>query len=412
MVVLIGAGVGGYFLLSGDDSDGKAPPANAMQQLWKAPSPMSDREGQDENGLRSMWFNDDDVIYGDGAGVRAYNLKSGKKEWTVKTPEGAGEVCAMSKEPSDDGVGAVIFDAGGNDCAYLSVIDTDTGHTLWSKDLKDSWHEEDSPEVVVNSKVVEVSIGRNTAAYSLNHGVKLWHLVARGGGCLYSTALSPQYLAAVSECTAAKPKHQMTLQDLEYDSIHSEIPGEKRSIDEILSDDPLTVLMHTDNNGAPNPDRFLQTFTDEGKPDHSFKLEGELKKLKFGPRTSYVDTDNQVLVSEYGDYHGIAAMDLKTGKLLWKKFGSEAIAGVDREGVIVVTDSLGGADAVHQKVMAIGLRDGKEKELGSLYDPKHALPSPDQMSLSWYGGENTLLIQSTSLSNDGQSVQALKAPMH
>ncbi|MFG2831846.1 PQQ-binding-like beta-propeller repeat protein [Streptomyces sp. NPDC048434] len=412
MVVLVVAGVGGYFLFSGNDSadPGAGRPANAMPRQWEAASPMSEREGQNENGLRSMWFNNDDVIYGDGEGVRAYNRKTGKKKWTAKTPKGAGEVCAMSKEPSDDGVGAVVFDAGGDDCSYLSVLDTDTGRTLWSKNLQDGQDAERQPRVVVNSKVVAVTIGQTYAGFSIAHGSMVWQLTARGHACTNSVGLSPQYLAVVSDCPDAKPKQQMSLQDLEYASIHSKITGENHAIEQVLSDWPLTLLM--DDGSSVDPARFVQTYTKEGKPDHSFKLEGELKEMKFDPRSTYVDEDEQVLVAGYGANNGLAAMDLKTGKLLWKKRGSAAIAGADHDGLVMVTDSPdSGASAVNALMVSVGVRDGKEKVRGALYEKEHNLPAPSDMSLAWNGNDNTLFVQSERLSDNRPSVQAFKAPV-
>ncbi|MFE0377537.1 PQQ-binding-like beta-propeller repeat protein [Streptomyces inhibens] len=411
MVVLVAAGVGGYFLLTGNDSadPNAGRPANAMPRLWEAASPISERERQNDNGLRSMWFNNDDVIYGDGEGVRAYNRKTGKKKWTVKTPKGAGEVCAMSKEPSSDGVGAVVFDAGGDDCSYLSVIDTDTGRTLWSKNLQDGEDAEHRPRVVVNSKVVAVTIGRTYAGFTVAGGAKAWELTARGHACTNSVGLSPQYLAVVSDCPDAKPKKQMSLQDLEYASIHSKITGEHRAIEQVLSDFPLTLLMASGSSG--NPDRFIQTYTKEGKPENSFKLEGELKEMTFEPRSTYVDEDSQVLVAGYGANNGLAGMDLKSGKLLWKKRGSAAIAGGDHEDVIMVTDSPdSGASAVNTLLVTVGLRDGKEKVMGALYEKEHNLPAPSDMSVAWNGNDSTLFVQSERLSNDRTSVQAFKAP--
>ncbi|MFF4603509.1 PQQ-binding-like beta-propeller repeat protein [Streptomyces sp. NPDC001339] len=411
MVVLIAGGVGGYFLLTGNDSAGSAAdrPANALPRLWEMPSSASARERQDENGLRSMWFNSDDVIYGDGEGVRAYNRKTGKKSWTVETPKGAGEVCAMSKDSSYEGVGVVVFDAGGDDCSYVSVVDTDTGRTLWSKNLQDTSGAEHRPRVVVNKKVVAVTIGRTYAGFSVSGADKVWELTSRGRQCTNSVGLSPQYLAWVSNCPDEKPQAQLSLQDLEYPSIHSKIDGEKRPIEQILSDRPLTLLM-LDGSSA-DPDRFIQTYTKEGQPDHSFKLEGELKDLAFDSRSTYVDDDEQVLVAQYGAGKGLAAMDLKTGKLLWKKRGSAATAGVDDAGVIAVTTSPdSGASARDPLLVSIGLRDGKEKVMGAVYDPEHSLPSPDSMSLAWNGIDKTLFVQGERLSDNRPSVQAFKVP--
>lgn len=409
MVVLIGAGVGGYFLLAENDSADPAAdrPANAMSRLWEAPSPVSEREGQDENNLRSMWLNNDDVVFGDGDGVRAYNRKTGKKQWTVKTPKGAGEVCAMSKEASDDGVGAVVFDAGGDDCSFLSVVDTDTGRTLWSKNLKGE-STEDSPQMVVNSKVVAVAIGDTYAGFTITGGAKVWELTSRGHDCTTTVGLSPQYRAVGSDCPDAKPKKQLALQDLEYSGIHSTVSGDGRAVGEILSDRPLTIRMSAEAN-VIDAEGTLSTYTKEGKPDKTFKLEGELKDLSLKPRDTIVDEDEQVLVSGY-DTDGIAAVDLKTGKLLWRKRASAAVA-LDTDGLIAVTSApAAGPAGQDPKLISLGVRDGKEKVLGTIYDPKHNLGMPGFMSLAWDGHTNTLFLQSESLSHDKTSVQAFKAP--
>ncbi|MFJ9466646.1 outer membrane protein assembly factor BamB family protein [Streptomyces caniferus] len=409
MVLLVAAGVGGYFLFSGDSAgSGAARPANAIPRKWEAASPVSEREGQNENGLRSMWFNNDDIIYGDGEGVRAYNRKTGKKKWTVKTPKGAGEVCAMSAEPSDDGVGAVVFDAGGDDCSYLAAVDTDTGRTLWSKNLQDGSGAEHQPRVVVNKKVVAVTIGRTYAGFSVGRGAKVWELTARGHECTNSVGLSPQYLAVASDCSDAKPKKQLALQDLEYDSIHSTVTGEDHTIVRTLSDWPLTLLTASDN--SPEAQQFIQTYEKNGKPDHTFQLSGELKDMKFEPRNTYVDEDEQTLVTGYGANNGLAAMDMKTGKLLWKKRGSAAIAGVNNQGLMMVTDSPdSGASAVKALVVAVGLRDGKEKVKGTLYEKEHNLPAPSDMSLA-LDRDNNLFIQSERLTDNRPSVQAFEVP--
>ncbi|MEU8683740.1 PQQ-binding-like beta-propeller repeat protein [Streptomyces sp. NPDC048611] len=410
-VALAVLGGGGYFLLAGGDSEEKPDrPANALQRLWEAPSPASAEQAEDENGMRSMWFNSDDLVFGDERGVRAYHRKSGKEAWKVKTPKGAGEVCALSKTASDDGVGAVVFDAGGDDCSYLSVVDTDTGRTLWSKNLSSDGAEEDKPQVVVNKNVVAVAIGRTYAGFSLAGGAKKWELTARGHICSNWVGLSPEHLAVSSDCSDAKPKQQLDLQDLEVTSIHAKIKGETAAVEKVLSDWPLTLLMDQDP-GQPNPNRTIQTYSDTGKPNKSFALSGELRDLTFEPRSTFVDEDEQVMITGYGDGDGIAAMDLKTGKLLWKKRGEVATAGLDTEGAVAVTNSPdSGASARDPLLISINVRDGKEKVLGAVYDPDHQLPPPTSMSLFWHPRENTLYLQGESLNHDKTSIQAFKAP--
>ncbi|WP_411143511.1 PQQ-binding-like beta-propeller repeat protein [Streptomyces sp. x-80] len=408
MFLLIGGGVGGYFLFSGKGSGHTADerPADALPRVWEAPLPASESENLGRNGLRTMWADNNDVIYGDDQGVRAFDRKSGKKKWTVETPKGAGEVCAMSEAPSDDGVGAVVFDAGGNDCSFLSAVDTDTGHTLWSKNLKGRTKER-TPRVVVNGKAVGAAIGNTFAGFTITGGGEAWNVTTRGHDCRTSTGLSPQYLAISSDCTDAKPARQISLHDLEHRSITSDIPDEQRSVERTLSDRPLTLLMQTGD--GPDAERSIQTYTKDLKPSHSFPLNGELKDLDFQPRTTFVDENEQVLVSAYRNNGGMAATDLRTGKLLWSKRETAATALEDGK-VVAVAGPVATGGGRDPRLVTLDLRSGEEKVMGTLYDPKHSLPSPMQMSLRWNGNEKTLYVQGERLSDNAPSIQAFKAP--
>ncbi|WP_405743053.1 PQQ-binding-like beta-propeller repeat protein [Streptomyces sp. NBC_01525] len=400
LVLLVGLGVGGYFALTSGNHDTptEAKPANAMARLWETALPDTQRQTDDDNGLRSMWFNDDELVFGDAGGVSAYNRKTGKKTWTVKTPKHAGEVCAMSQDTSEDGVGAVVFDAGGDDCSYLSVVDADTGHTLWSKNLKGD-SSEDHPQVVVNRKVVAVAIGQTYAGFSISGGAELWHLTSRGHDCTDGTAFSPDYLVWSSECDDKKPKQLLTVQDLQFGSLNSRTKGDSRVASQILSDRPLTVLMASEAN-LVDPDLSIQTFDKDLKPAHTFKIEGELKDLDLHPRTTFVDEDAQVLVAGYGNLGGIAAVDLKTGKLLWKKQGTPVAEG---DGEVIGVANGPQQDPV---LVSFDVRDGTQTVKGTLYDPKHELASPHLMSLTWSENEQTLYLEDKRLSDDQPILRA------
>ncbi|MFB6441487.1 PQQ-binding-like beta-propeller repeat protein [Streptomyces sp. NPDC056411] len=405
-VVLVATGVGGYFVLTAGDSDSPEDqkPANAMPQLWEAKQPASEEDHDlAQDGMRSMWANDNAVIYGDSQGVRAFNRETGKKEWTVKPPKGAGEVCGMSSTTSDDGVGAVVFDAGGDDCAFLSAVDSDTGRTLWSKNLKGR-HTEREPEVVVNGKTLGAAIGDTYAGFSITGGREQWSVEARGDFCTTSTGLSSQYLAISSDCSDAKPKQQLSIHDLEYPSIQSKQAGEKRGIERTLADEPLTLLMQEGD--GPEPERSIQTFNKDLKPDHSVKLDGDLKDLDFQPRTTFVDEEEQVLVTAYRNNTGMAAVDLKNGKLLWKKSEAAAVT-MGEDGVVALAGP--GAGGQDPRLLSIDLNTGKERVMGTLYDPQHQFGSPMMLSAEWNDNIHTLVVEGRMLDNQ-QVIRGYKLP--
>ncbi|MFG2224404.1 PQQ-binding-like beta-propeller repeat protein [Streptomyces sp. NPDC048644] len=411
LVVLIAFGVGGYFFLAGGSGDaGEEKPPLAMARKWNVDLQSTTSRPDEDNGMRAMWLNDDEVIFGGHDGVRAYNRQTGKQQWELETPKGAGGVCALPAEPSSEGVGAAVFDAGGGDCSYLSVFDSNTGRTLWVKNLKGR-AKETHPHVGISREYVAVAIGDTYAGFSVTGGVGKWQLKRRGHHCMVSVGLSAEYMARVSDCSDGKPQRQLDIQHLDLDSISANLHGEKLDLERIVSDEPLTLLMTSDDS---EPTRVLQTYTTTGdpKPDKRIELTGDLKELDFVPRTTMVDGDAQVLVTTYGNSSGTAAVDLKSGKLLWKRSGAAATA-LDGENAIVVGSSKGTATQLgtqDPQLLSLGLRDGKEKVLGTLYDPKHDLPSATQMSVRWNDNEHTLYIEGNHPSGDAPFIRAFQVP--
>ncbi|MFD9816250.1 PQQ-binding-like beta-propeller repeat protein [Streptomyces sp. NPDC059080] len=410
LVVVLALGVGGYFLLAGGSDDGaEQKPPLAMGQLWNAGLKKSDNPPKDELGMRSMWMTDGALVYGDKDGVRAYNDQTGKKEWELETPKGAGAVCALPAEPNSDGVGVAVFDSGGGDCSYLSVFDTHTGHTLWVRNLKGR-QAEDRPLVGISSREVVVAIGDTYSGYAISGGAGRWSLKWPAGHCTASFGMSAEYLARVSDCSKGKPRRELTIQNHELESFNLTVPHEKLEIDRILSDTPLVILMSA---GGVNEKRVLRTYDTESrpKPEKTIELTGDLDNLDLKPRTTMVDEDSWVLVTTYGNGAGMAAVDLKTGKLLWKRSGTAAVT-LDGEDVIAVGASHGTPSHLgtqDPELMSLGLRDGKAEVIGTLYDEKHDLPSGPNMSMKWDGNERVLYIEGESPSTFQPFLRAYKA---
>ncbi|MEU5609643.1 PQQ-binding-like beta-propeller repeat protein [Streptomyces sparsogenes] len=371
------------------DSDGSGgpsakqsgPPANALHQKWQTELPESHILGN-LSGLPALWTTTRGPVYADDNGVRAFDPETGKKLWTVKTPKGASEVCAIAPEPNSDGVGAAVYDAGGNDCAYLVVFDTETGRTLWSKNLS-SGYKTVAPHVQVSDDTVIAGIG-GVSAYSISGGAKKWTVYSRGRDCGNDIVWSSAYLAYSSSCSDAKPEDLLSIQDLRYGD-NWKFPNEKRDVEQVVGDDPLTLVL-VDQEGNDDAKRYLQTYTEDGKPDKSFRLTGKLGEVQFG-NTSVVVKDGSVLLSNYHDTAGLGATDLKTGDVLWSKRETRQV-GLEDGKVLALkaAERLGGDPTL----VALGLRDGKEQSRGVLYTPKHSLNRVDMMSAGMWG--NTLFV--------------------
>uniref|UniRef100_UPI001B803CF5 outer membrane protein assembly factor BamB family protein n=1 Tax=Streptomyces milbemycinicus TaxID=476552 RepID=UPI001B803CF5 len=388
---------------SGSDSSGgpaanqSSPPAHALHQKWQAELPKSHVRGN-LSGLPALWTTDRGPVYADDNGVRAFDPETGKKLWTVKTPKGASEVCAIAPQPNSDGVGAAVYDAGGNDCAFLVVFDTETGKTLWSKNLS-SGYKTVAPHVEVSEDTVVTGIG-GVAAYSISHkGTKVWTLYSRGRDCGNDIDWSSGYLAASSSCSDAKPENQLSIHDLRYGDVWK-FPNEKRDVEQVLGDDPLTLVL-AEQEGNDDPKRTLQTYTKDGKPDKAFPLTGALKDLQFGATTT--DRDSSVLLSYYDTTSGMAATDLKTGKVLWSKRQTRQVGMEDGKVIALRAPKMPAQDPT---LVSLGLRDGAEESRGVLYTPKHSLQLMDAMSAGAW--DDTLYVIGSPL-DDPQGKLVLRA---
>ncbi|MES4905215.1 MULTISPECIES: PQQ-binding-like beta-propeller repeat protein [unclassified Streptomyces] len=362
---------------SGDPSAKQSgPPAHALRQKWQTELPESHVLGN-LSGLPALWTTERGPVYADDNGVRGFDPETGKTRWTVKTPKGASEVCAIAPQPNSEGVGAAVYDAGGNDCAYLVVFDTETGRTLWSKNLS-SGYRTVAPHVEVSEDTVVASIGV-VSAYSISGGDKKWTVHSRGYDCGNDIEWSAGYLAYSSSCSDAKPEDELSILDLRYGD-NWKFPNEKRDVEMVVGDDPLTLVL-VDQEGNDDAKRYLQTYTDDGKPDNSFRLTGKLGNVQFG-NTSIVVKDGSVLLSNYDDTAGLGATDLKTGKVLWSKRQTREV-GLEDGKVLALkaAEQLGGDPTL----VSVGLRDGKEESRGVLYTPKHSLNRVDMMSVGTWG---------------------------
>ncbi|GHJ36966.1 PQQ-binding-like beta-propeller repeat protein [Streptomyces sp. TS71-3] len=361
--MLAGAGIGGYFLLDRSgiihsaDPDTPKKPADALPIRWQTQLPKPDTVGSSLGGLPALWTTKtDNPVYADEkGGVRAFDHATGRKLWTLQTPKGASEVCAAAPEPSPDGVGAVAFDAGGDDCAFLDVFDTDTGRTLWTKNLA-SGYKSTAPRIAVGRHAVITDAGGGVRMYSVSGGHVVFIPYARGHDCGDDADWTGDHLATSSSCSDAKPKNELDIRDLEFGDTYK-FPGDARDVQLVAGDRPLTVVFQGKDDDSPES---VQTY-DDGKPQKAFQLPA---KVQFDRNGVYVDSDQSVMVSSYDDNTGTGAVDLRTGKLLWSKKNTVTV-GTGDGGAIAVQGS--GDMSKPSKLVSIDLHSGAVKTMGTLY---------------------------------------------
>ncbi|MEO3764826.1 PQQ-binding-like beta-propeller repeat protein [Streptomyces sp. B5E4] len=188
LVVLAVLGGGAAVVLLADDDGGGSSaqdelPANALEQLWSTPLEGTHVAGGDSSSLPGLWPAGGHVVHGDeDGGMRAYDARSGKEKWKVKPPERAGELCAMSRGISPGGIGAVAFDAGGDDCAYLAAIEVDTGTVLWSQNLAGDYSTS-NPVLSVNDSTISTTIGSYVNNRNAKGGGPGLDFTSRGRDC-------------------------------------------------------------------------------------------------------------------------------------------------------------------------------------------------------------------------------------
>ncbi|MFI1850059.1 PQQ-binding-like beta-propeller repeat protein [Streptomyces sp. NPDC020480] len=365
---------------SGDPAAKKSSrPAHALRQKWETRLPDAHVRGT-LSGLPALWTTSRGPVYADDNGVRAFDPETGRTLWTVRTPKGASEVCAIAPRPNSDGVGAAVYDAGGDDCAYLVVFDTDTGRTLWSKNLaRDS--KSFTPHVEVGEDVVVAGIGP-VSAYAISGGEKKWTLTSRGRDCGTDIAWSAGYLAASSSCSDVTPENQLSILDLrDGDADSWKFPNEKRDVELVVGNDPLTLMLAEEEDGNDTK-RYLQTYTKDGKPDKTFPMTGKRKNLQFDPTATAVG-DDSVLLSSYDNTSGLGATDLRTGTVLWSKADTIQIGLESGKVLAVKAPEQPGQDP---NVVSIGLRDGKEAARGLLLTPRHSLSRVQSLTAGVWGG--------------------------
>ncbi|MFD8477970.1 PQQ-binding-like beta-propeller repeat protein [Kitasatospora sp. NPDC059673] len=377
VVVVLGLlGVGGFVYFRHQGGDAAATrvrePGNTLTRDWEQSVPRTQPSGTGLTGLPGLWAVNQTVVFADGGGVRGFDGATGAPKWTLKPPDHVGRPCAMSWRATANGLGAVAYDAGGGDCSVIAAVDTNAGTVLWSKNLAGGV-KSSTPILTANDNMITADLGQaGVTRFDARLGttLPLPRPAPHSGECTKRYALADYHGVMTSDC----PGEGVTVfSQLDTKGGNDSYPADGRKVLAVLGEDPVTVLFETDSEH-----RWIQTFTHEGA-GKLIELTGELEKFHFDSRCRMV-ADKHLLIAEYQQTHGYAALDLNTGRLLWRTPAGKIYRLVDDispDQVLFVTDGdTTGGVAGHQDLIAYDLKSDQPTVKGALTRPDGHSPGP------------------------------------
>ncbi|MFJ9414015.1 PQQ-binding-like beta-propeller repeat protein [Streptomyces sp. NPDC101227] len=340
LLVLGGAGVGGWFLLNGSSADEAV--------LWSQPGYKGKMPpGESVKQVEGTWTTDKAVIQTMPDGVKAYDLATGNRLWATRIPGDSNTTCSAPRQ-SEGGVGIVAY--GDNKaCNHLVAYDLDTGKQLWTKEIKNKPNSKPKPgdsftpgdtnpddikdNYLARSGGVVVTQGTAGAqAFKVSDGSPAW-TPERSAKCDGASYTGGKALIRVRAChtkpVLGKPYDEVSLIDPDTGKAkwtHTFRPEGEDGLDagmaiggRVISTDPVVLYPEREDMGiialdsetgkirsrfAPRtPAKYVQTWGPEGTP--------WMEAAAFGK--TFV-----MSVSEAQEANLLVAYDLDSGKLLWK----------------------------------------------------------------------------------------------
>ncbi|GGO55888.1 MULTISPECIES: outer membrane protein assembly factor BamB family protein [Streptomyces] len=206
---------------SGDGHAGKEN-LNAGRQpdeakvLWYKEAPKAPGKGADAPG---MWIEDGIAVKAAYKELLAYDVQSGKPAWdAIKLPQ---EICAASKQVSDNGKIVVAYKAGTKDgakCDQLQVVDLKTGKPGWKKQIKEEGLFDSTLSLELNITDDTLMVGRSQSgtAYSMSDGDQLFVSRKKDEGTCFPAGFTggDRMLRALS-CGASTPTEHDEIEELD-----------------------------------------------------------------------------------------------------------------------------------------------------------------------------------------------------
>ncbi|MGB9378594.1 MAG: PQQ-binding-like beta-propeller repeat protein, partial [Mycobacteriales bacterium] len=369
VVVVVIAVVGVIAMRGGNNPDptptnsfGQPVAKAATKVLWTLPDPPgSDIKGA--NKLSGLWLSDDSVVRATILGLTAYDLGTGKQQWSRPVPSGS-SVCQMSPTLVN-GLGAVIYGqtlSSGAKCDRLMTVDAKSGDKKWDISLHQSTdpardYSDSFTSVSIASDVVVAQNADAVRGYSISDGARKWGVVPKGGttsNCKPINSLAEGDLAViVLDCLSNKGSVSLinaVTGKINWTHATAATEGDPLFMDPI-SVKPVVVVSKSIGGRAQ-----VLTFDDSSgslKQQITSTVVGGTSELDFDADGSRLDgqTFKRVVVNggklfaasrgAAGARHNeIVAVDLDTGKVSWTSAAAtdtrESIIKVDDQGVLAL----------------------------------------------------------------------------
>lgn len=258
-----------------------------------------------------VWFGRDVVARGDGSGLRAYDLATGKQRWRLRAPARRG--CAMSATIKD-GIGYVLAPKGWR-CTELYAIQVRTGKVLARTHLSfglDSGHP-DRRLWLAGGGIIGVA-GNDVVSLAPAHPAKpRWRATAAPKGCSVDEIRAKGKLLLVMTHCPADSSTTLTAYDTDTGT-----PRWRTSVHagyefaSLLSASPPVATVGDDGDKAP---MVVGYDPRTGQQRMHFRAETH-DGARLVPNPDNVVFSGHTMVLGGA---GVAAYDVRTGDRLWSK---------------------------------------------------------------------------------------------
>ncbi|MDH6134314.1 hypothetical protein P3T37_003717 [Kitasatospora sp. MAA4] len=349
--------------------------AIAHNKVWAAQPAAAAQPGADDT-LIGSWLLSDALVRADSSGVHAYDLASGKPTWSVAAPAAGAVPCGLSPTVNAAGLGGVLFRTAADPnspCTQLSVVDSKTGKTAWTKSLSGATGPYAAHVAVTDDKVVAVGDDK-AIAWAAADGKDAWQYTGQGKFCSLSGSASGATVLVHSSCADSTPADQAVALSVSEGKVlwWRGLNNSPKTVT-VLSAEPAVVL----TTGDKPTDARVFGWGPTGDPA------GEIPVAAGGGRLDVAHGSFDAVPGVFFQGHTmtttllpdgtgpavVASYDLSTGKQLWQtpvsEKGAVSAVGIDNGALVLAADERVGQPA---HLSRFALTNGQE-DVGGGFPP-------------------------------------------
>ena len=349
--------------------------AVAHSKVWAAQPAAAAQPGADDT-LVGSWLLSDAVVRADSSGVHAYDLAAGKPTWSVAAPSAGAVPCGLSPTVNAAGLGGVLFRPAADPnspCTLLSVVDSKTGKTAWTKTLSGATGPYAAHVAVTDDKVVAVGDDK-AIAWAAADGKDAWQYAGQGKFCSLSGSASGATVLVHSTCADSTPADQAVALSVAEGKVlwWRGLNNQPKTVT-VLSAEPAVVL----TTGDKPTDARVFGWGPTGDPAGEIPVAGGGGRLdvahgSFDAVPGVFFQGHTMTTTVLPDGSGpavVASYDLSTGKQLWQtpvsEKGAVSAVGIDNGALVLAADERVGQPA---HLSRFALTNGQE-DVGGGFPP-------------------------------------------